>query len=109
MAKDRAGNISKADGSPLAITSQSQNILTHTYLRAQSDAIIVGVQTIVNDDPKLDTRFDQKNNIDLDSALIKGFINMNKKCEILFICMIFVSISTFAQIAGNKNTGLLIR
>ncbi|HVW67310.1 MAG TPA: bifunctional diaminohydroxyphosphoribosylaminopyrimidine deaminase/5-amino-6-(5-phosphoribosylamino)uracil reductase RibD [Candidatus Peribacteraceae bacterium] len=50
------GRIANADGSPLAITSQEQNVWSHTFLRSRHDAILVGVQTIINDNPRLDAR-----------------------------------------------------
>ncbi len=56
MAKTGDGRIANADGSPLAITSPEQNIWSHTFLRARHDAILVGVQTVINDNPTLDAR-----------------------------------------------------
>ncbi len=55
-AKATNGKIANEDGSPLKITSDDQNVWNHTNLRAKHDAILVGVQTIINDDPILDTR-----------------------------------------------------
>lgn len=55
------GSISNADGSPLKITSNEQNAWSHTYLRSQVDAILVGNGTIRRDDPSLTVRFVQKN------------------------------------------------
>jgi diaminohydroxyphosphoribosylaminopyrimidine deaminase/5-amino-6-(5-phosphoribosylamino)uracil reductase len=54
------GRIANDDGSPLKITSPEQDAWSHTFLRATHDAILVGVQTIISDDPSLNTRFDQK-------------------------------------------------
>lgn len=59
-AQTREGLIANTDGSPLKITSQEQDDWSHTFLRCEHDAILVGVQTIVKDDPVLNTRFDQK-------------------------------------------------
>jgi len=59
MARTRAGEISNADGTPLKITSEAQDEWAHRNLRAKHDAILVGVQTIITDDPMLNTRFDQ--------------------------------------------------
>lgn len=81
MAKDRAGNISRADGSTLKITSKYQDIFSHTYLRARADGILIGVGTVIADNPKLDTRFDQNKKLIEFSALIKNKIIMNKKIE----------------------------
>ncbi|MDD5103591.1 MAG: bifunctional diaminohydroxyphosphoribosylaminopyrimidine deaminase/5-amino-6-(5-phosphoribosylamino)uracil reductase RibD [Candidatus Peribacteraceae bacterium] len=53
--KDRA--IARPDGSPLKITSGEQDRWTHQWLRGQHDAILVGVQTVITDDPQLTTRF----------------------------------------------------
>lgn len=50
------GSIANMDGSPKNITSNAQNIWSHYYLRARSDAIIVGVGTIITDNPKLTIR-----------------------------------------------------
>lgn len=47
--------------SRLKITSKDQDIWSHTYLRALHDAIIVGVDTVISDDPILNKRFDQYN------------------------------------------------
>ena len=52
----RDGKIAKPDGSPLKITSEEQDRWTHEWLRARHDAILVGVGTIVSDDPLLNTR-----------------------------------------------------
>lgn len=52
----RDGRIANDDGSPMSITSQEQNIWSHTCLRATHDAILVGVETVMADDPRLDAR-----------------------------------------------------
>ncbi len=46
----------KAGGSPLKITSEKQDAWSHEWLRAKHDAILVGVETIVRDDPQLTVR-----------------------------------------------------
>ncbi len=50
------GNVANADGSTLSITSQNQNKWSHANLRATHDAILVGVQTVIADDPQLTNR-----------------------------------------------------
>jgi diaminohydroxyphosphoribosylaminopyrimidine deaminase/5-amino-6-(5-phosphoribosylamino)uracil reductase len=60
MAKMADGRIANADGFPLAITSPEQNAWSHKYLRARHDAILVGVQTIINDNPTLDARLSDR-------------------------------------------------
>ncbi len=52
------GAISNPDGSPLRITTEAQDIRSHTELRCHHDAILVGVDTIITDDPRLDARLD---------------------------------------------------
>lgn len=51
------GATANPDGSALKITSEEQDAWSHTYLRATHDAILVGVQTVIADDPQLTTRF----------------------------------------------------
>jgi diaminohydroxyphosphoribosylaminopyrimidine deaminase/5-amino-6-(5-phosphoribosylamino)uracil reductase len=50
------GSIANADGSPLHITSDAQDVWSHQSLRATHDAILVGVGTILTDDPQLTIR-----------------------------------------------------
>ncbi len=50
------GRTANADGSRLLITSKEQDVWSHTFLRARHDAILVGVQTVINDNPTLDAR-----------------------------------------------------
>jgi diaminohydroxyphosphoribosylaminopyrimidine deaminase / 5-amino-6-(5-phosphoribosylamino)uracil reductase len=52
------GRLAHEDGSPMKITSDTQDIWTHTHLRAEHDAILVGVQTVIADNPRLDARLD---------------------------------------------------
>ncbi len=56
-ARTKNGAIAKPDGSPLKITSKAQDRWTHEWLRGRHDAILVGVQTVIVDDPALTTRF----------------------------------------------------
>jgi len=60
-AQTRSGQIANKDRSPLKITDQSQDEWSHTRLRARHDAILVGVQTVINDDPELTVRFGDTN------------------------------------------------
>ncbi len=50
------GKIAHEDGSRMCITSKEQNAWAHTHLRAKHDAILVGVQTVITDDPMLTAR-----------------------------------------------------
>jgi len=59
-ASTRGGRVANPDGSFLKITSAAQDAWSHTWLRATHDAILVGVGTVVADDPHLDTRFDER-------------------------------------------------
>lgn len=54
------GCIAHADGSPLTITSDNQNIWSHMHLRSKHDAILVGVQTVIADNPQLTVRMNKK-------------------------------------------------
>ena len=56
-AKTADGRIANDDGSPLKITSEEQDAWSHEFLRAKHDAILVGVKTIIQDDPELTVRF----------------------------------------------------
>ncbi|MDA0375682.1 MAG: bifunctional diaminohydroxyphosphoribosylaminopyrimidine deaminase/5-amino-6-(5-phosphoribosylamino)uracil reductase RibD [bacterium] len=58
-AQTREGLVSNTDGTKLCITSQEQNTWAHTHLRSTHDAILVGVQTVIVDDPQLTIRFPQ--------------------------------------------------
>jgi diaminohydroxyphosphoribosylaminopyrimidine deaminase/5-amino-6-(5-phosphoribosylamino)uracil reductase len=51
------GQHAMPDGSPLKITSEEQDRWSHQCLRARHDAILVGVGTILADNPRLDVRF----------------------------------------------------
>ena len=54
-ARSAAGAIAAADGRPLALSGPESMLLTHR-LRAAHDAILVGIQTVINDDPLLSAR-----------------------------------------------------
>ncbi len=60
MAKNSAGKTSNEDGSRLKITSNDQDSWAHVHLRARHDAILVGIGTVLSDNPSLNIRFDQK-------------------------------------------------
>ncbi len=51
------GRHANPDGSPLKITSKEQDQWAHQFLRARHDAILVGIGTILADDPQLNVRF----------------------------------------------------
>ena len=81
MSKTKDGLISNPDKSPLKITSQEQDIWSHTFLRNEADAILVGVSTIVFDNPKLNTRLAQKNTTNFNGALNMNSKLLNKKID----------------------------
>jgi diaminohydroxyphosphoribosylaminopyrimidine deaminase/5-amino-6-(5-phosphoribosylamino)uracil reductase len=61
QAKTGDGSIANVDGSPLKITDAEQDSWSHTFLRSRHDAILVGAQTVINDNPRLDIRLAQRN------------------------------------------------
>jgi len=54
------GRIAQEDGSPLKITSPEQDTWSHAWLRGKHDAILVGIETIIRDDPQLNVRLKNK-------------------------------------------------
>jgi diaminohydroxyphosphoribosylaminopyrimidine deaminase/5-amino-6-(5-phosphoribosylamino)uracil reductase len=58
-AQTRIGKIANDDQSPLKITTEEQDIWSHTFLRAKHDVDLIGVETVVRDNPILDARFAQ--------------------------------------------------
>jgi diaminohydroxyphosphoribosylaminopyrimidine deaminase/5-amino-6-(5-phosphoribosylamino)uracil reductase len=56
-ARTKDGRIANDDGSPLKITTRDQDTWSHTFLRAQLDAIAVGIGTVLHDNPSLTPRF----------------------------------------------------
>jgi diaminohydroxyphosphoribosylaminopyrimidine deaminase/5-amino-6-(5-phosphoribosylamino)uracil reductase len=53
------GAIANSDRSPMCITTDVQNAWSHEFLRSRHDAILVGVGTVIHDNPKLNKRFIQ--------------------------------------------------
>ncbi len=51
-----SGAIAGEDGSKMKITNTEQDAWSHQYLRSKHDAILVGVETVVTDDPLLTFR-----------------------------------------------------
>lgn len=72
-AQKRDGRIAQDDGSPLAITSKEQNQWSHTALRAMHDAIVVGVQTVITDDPSLTVRYQEDMNKKIDQGMVQPY------------------------------------
>lgn len=56
IARTRSGETSSSDESRLMITSEEQDRWSHRFLRARHDAILVGINTILRDDPQLNIR-----------------------------------------------------
>ncbi len=56
MARTIDGRIANHDRSMMKITTQQQDQWAHEFLRARHDAILVGVGTILSDDPRLTVR-----------------------------------------------------
>lgn len=63
------GKIAHYDGTKMKITSQQQNVWSHQFLRATHDAILVGVGTILSDNPQLNRRLDQNQEIPFTEGL----------------------------------------
>ena len=59
-AQTQSGEIANKDGSPMKITSAEQDEWSHEFLRARHDAVLVGVETVIRDDPQLTVRMNKK-------------------------------------------------
>ena len=57
QARTTDGRIANDEGSPLRITSKTQDEWSHSKLRAKHDAILVGIGTVLRDDPELTVRY----------------------------------------------------
>lgn len=76
-AMTQSGQIAQTDGSPLKITSKEQDLWSHQFLRARHDAILVGIGTIISDDPRLNIRFDQNKEFSLQIGLNRNLQSLN--------------------------------
>lgn len=56
-AQTKGGAIARDDGSPMKITSSEQDRMSHIFERAQADAILAGVETVIRDNPHLTVRY----------------------------------------------------
>lgn len=56
-ARTISGQFANPKGSRLMITSEEQDRWAHAFLRARHDAILVGVGTVLSDDPRLNVRY----------------------------------------------------
>ena len=74
IARTKSGEIAGQDGGPMKITSPEQDLWAHERLRGETDAILVGVGTVIADNPsltirKLSKKFVQPYRIILDPSL----------------------------------------
>ena len=69
-AQTKDGKIANKDGSPLKITTEEQDQWSHEWLRAKHDAVLVGVETVIRDDPQLTVRLKNKNIVQVNSLRI---------------------------------------
>jgi len=67
--------------SPLIISNSSSLILTHE-LRNYYDSILIGVNTLNNDNPSLNCRFVQ-NGINPKPIILDNSLRINEKCKLL--------------------------
>ncbi|NOS68267.1 MAG: bifunctional diaminohydroxyphosphoribosylaminopyrimidine deaminase/5-amino-6-(5-phosphoribosylamino)uracil reductase RibD [Candidatus Peribacteraceae bacterium] len=75
------GKIANHDGSPMKITSKEQDTWSHRFLRARHDAILVGVGTVITDNPQLNIRFDQTNDISLMEGLNRNIFRSKNSIQ----------------------------
>lgn len=85
-AQTRAGEIASPAGNLLKITTQEQDIWAHTHLRATHDAILVGIGTVIADNPLLNTRFVQ--NV-TPTAVVPYKIVLDRQCDVPAAARIF--------------------
>jgi len=88
QARTRDGRTSD-DGKPMKITSDEQDAWSHEWLRSKHDAILVGVDTVIADDPQLTNRYsdhqplrivlDPKGRMPADAKLADGAMVITKK------------------------------
>ena len=78
-AQTRAGDVASQDGGRRHITTQEQNVWAHTYLRAMHDAVLVGIGTVIADNPLLNTRFVQDTT---PTAGVPYKIVLDRNCDI---------------------------
>lgn len=102
-AQTKDGDYSTPD-KRLMITSEEQNIWAHENLRAKRDAILVGIGTILADDPILNTRFVQNKKVDQFSPLrfvLDPFLKIELNAQVLTVnpekTMIICSIDENAE------------
>ncbi len=77
------GRIADEDGSPLTITNDEQNKWSHTHLRSMHDAILVGVQTVINDNPILDARLSTSSNYQPWRIILDPHLRIPKNARVL--------------------------
>lgn len=78
-AQTRTGDIAAPDGNRLHITTQEQDVWSHTHLRAMHDAVLVGIGTVITDNPFLNTRFVQNTT---PTAGVPYKIVLDRNCDI---------------------------
>lgn len=77
QAVSRSGSIANDDGSMLKITSPEQDAWSHCFLRATHDAILIGIGTVISDNPQLNIRFDHNPVFSFTEGLNEKKANLN--------------------------------